>query len=90
MKISEKEKIESIGTTAVWEGNGKAAETMAAIWKLIGTLGSEAEVCKRDSPAPFQTTRNTDNLDAPACSLQYPASSAKRLQDTLQRGSAWV
>jgi hypothetical protein len=31
MKIDEKQKIESIGPTAVWEGNRKAAGTMSAI-----------------------------------------------------------
>jgi hypothetical protein len=86
MKISEKEKIESICETAIWEGNGKATGTVAAIQKLLGALGSEAEACRRVSQAPFQTTQNMENLDAPAHSLQYLANSAKGLQDTLQRG----
>jgi hypothetical protein len=51
-------------------------------------LGSEAEACRRDSPAPFQPTRNINNLGAPARSLQYLFNSAKELQDMLQRGFA--
>jgi hypothetical protein len=71
MKIGEKEKIESISATAVWEGSGKIAGTIAAIKKLMGTLGSEAEACRSDSPAPFQTMQNKDNLDALSRSLSY-------------------
>lgn len=56
--------------------------------ELLGTLGSEAKACRRDSLAPFQTMQNEDNLDAPACSLQYLVDSAKGLQDALQRGFA--
>lgn len=59
---------------------------MAAIKKLLRILGSEAESWRRDSPAPFQTTRNTDNLDAPTHSLHYLAENAKNLQDALERG----
>jgi hypothetical protein len=54
MKISEKEKIESISVTAVWEGSGKIAGTIAAIKKLMGTFGSEAEACRRDSQRHFR------------------------------------
>ncbi len=89
MKIGEKEKIASISATAVWEGSSKVAGTIAAIKKLMGTLRSEAQACWRDSPAPFQTTRNTDNLDALSQSLQYLVASAKGLQDALQRGLPW-
>ncbi len=59
---------------------------MSAIQKLLGALGSKVEACRRDSPAPFQTMQNTDNLDAPARSLQYLVDSAKGLQDALQKG----
>jgi hypothetical protein len=31
MKTIEKQKIETIGASAVWEGNGKVTGTMAAI-----------------------------------------------------------
>jgi hypothetical protein len=47
-----------------------------------------AESCRRDPPVTFQTMWNTDNLDAPAWSLQYLIDSAKGLQDALQRGFA--
>ncbi len=63
MKIVGKEKIEYISATAVWEGSGKIAGTIAAIKKFMWTLGSEAEACRRDSPASVQTMQNKDNLD---------------------------
>jgi hypothetical protein len=88
MKINEKEKIESDGATAIWEGNGKAARTMATIWKLLGALGCEAGVCRRDSLAPFQATQNMENFDATVGSLQYLTNSTEGLQDALQRGFA--
>jgi hypothetical protein len=56
MKIDKKEKIESIGMTAVWEGNGQTAGKMTAIRKLLGELGNKEKACRRDSPAPFETT----------------------------------
>jgi hypothetical protein len=61
---------------------------MAAIKKLLGVLGSYAEACRRDSTVPFQSTRNTDNLDTPSRSLQYLVETAKGLQDALQTGFA--
>jgi hypothetical protein len=58
---------------------------IVCIQKLLGAQGNEEEACRRISPAPFQTTRNTDNLEALALSLQYLASSTKGLRD-----SPWV
>jgi hypothetical protein len=59
---------------------------VATAKRLLEVLVSEAKSCRRDSPAPFQTTQNTDNLDNPSQSLQYLAESAKSLYDILQRG----
>jgi hypothetical protein len=61
---------------------------MNTIQKLLGALGNEAEMHRRDSPVPFQTTHNADNLDAPAHSLQYLRNSARGLQGALERGFA--
>jgi hypothetical protein len=69
---------------AVWEGEGIVTGTINAIQKLLGALESEMKVCKRDSSAHFRTTQNADNLDPPACSLQYLINSTKGLQDALK------
>jgi hypothetical protein len=58
-----------------WEGAGM----ISAIWKLLGALSSEVKVYRRDSPAPFQTMRTSDNLDAPTRSPQYLTDSARGL-----------
>jgi hypothetical protein len=57
----------------------------STIRKLLGALGSEAEAHSRDSPAPFQTRRTSNNLDATTSSLQYLTDSAISLQDAMKR-----
>jgi hypothetical protein len=52
MKINKK-KIDTIGAAAIWEATGKAAGMMTGHQEASGALGSEAESCRRDSPAPF-------------------------------------
>lgn len=70
MKTSKSEKVKSVAMTAVSEGDGNPGLTIAAIKRLLEAIGSEAETCRRDSPVHYQTTRNADNMDALACSLQ--------------------
>jgi hypothetical protein len=85
LKIDEKQKIDLIGAMATWEGSGKAQGMTSTIRKLLGALGSEAEAHRRDSPAPFQTRRTSNNLDAMTSSLQYLTDSARSLQDAMKR-----
>ncbi len=54
LKVDEKQKIDSIRTTAIWEESGKVQEMIRTIW--IGALDSKAKVHQLDSSAPFQTT----------------------------------
>ncbi len=84
LKINENEKVESLGNAAAWEGNGNISVKMVASKRLLGAIGSKVEACMRDSPALFQTTWKTDNLDAPSYGLQYLVESARSLQDALQ------
>jgi hypothetical protein len=59
---------------------------IAIIKKLLEALGSEAETCRTDLPAPYQTTQNMDNMDAPSHSKEYLAESARSLQEAFQQG----
>ncbi len=86
LKFEKKQKIDSIGATAIWEGSGKVQGTTSAIRKLLESLGIEVEAHRRDSQAPFRTTRTSDNPDVPTRSLQYLTDSAKGLQAAMKRG----
>jgi hypothetical protein len=54
--------------------------------KHLDALGKEAENHRRESPAPYQTTRNMDNLDAPTCSLQDLKDSTRGARDAITEG----
>jgi hypothetical protein len=62
MKNSRSDKVKFIATTAVTEGEGNPDLMVAIKKKLLEALGREAETCRRDSPALYQTTCNTGNM----------------------------
>jgi hypothetical protein len=62
MKNSRSDKVKFTATRAVTEGEGNPDLMVAIIKKLLEALGSEAVTCRRDSPALYQTTCNTDNM----------------------------
>jgi hypothetical protein len=85
MKTSESNKVKFIATTVVTEGEGNPGLTIAIVKKLLEALGSDAETFTRDFLAPYQTTRNMDNIDSHAWfSLEYLTESTRSLQEALQ------
>ncbi len=67
LKVSEKERIDSIGSKAMRDSQGKVQTTMSAIRRNLDALGKEAENHRRKSPGP---SCNVNNLDAATRSLQ--------------------
>jgi hypothetical protein len=83
---SENDKVNHIATMAMTKGRGDPGLTIAAIRKLLDALVSKAEACQRVSLAPYQTTQNSDNLDAYICSLEYLCESTRSLKEAFQQG----
>ncbi len=72
-----------IAATAMSEGERDPSLTNAALWKLLKTLGSEAEDSWRASQDPYQTTQNLDNLGAYVHSFEHLCVSARSLKEKL-------
>jgi hypothetical protein len=64
MKARRGDKVKFTDTTVEMEGEENPGLMIATIKRLLGALGSKAETCRRDSPAPYRTTLNVDNIDA--------------------------
>ncbi len=84
LKASDRDRIKHISATVVDEGQGDPGLTIIATCKLLEELGSEVEVCRRASPAPYLTTRNADNLEANISSLKHLQVSSESLREALQ------
>jgi hypothetical protein len=83
--VSIDDKVNNIATRAMSEGEGDPSLTVAAIRKLLEAVGSEAEAFWRGSPAPYQSTQNSNNLEAHIRSFVRLYESAGSLKETMQQ-----
>ncbi len=87
MKTSKSEKVKSVATTAVSEGDGNPGLTIAAIKRLLEAIGSEAYVnLQKRLTSPLPNHAECRQHGCSCMQLAVAGDSPRSLQEAPQQG----